>query len=602
MKKTYIILILNLLLSISTSAQFLDSTFSENFSFKETGLQSQNWGIAQDGRGIMYFGNTGGILEYDGVNWRQIIIENNYPVRVVCSDSKGRIYAGGPGAFGYLAPDEKGKLKYFSISSLLDSSVTYLPTIWTIISIKDEIYFQANDGIYKFSPYANPDSIFDVSPENLKKIQIFDPGEKITGIFASDNNCYFAADGIYKIENNKLELLPYTKEKIKGETVFSILPYDNNKIIIVTRKKLFLYNLEAKNQENAFPEFKTEADDFLLKNLIYSAINLPDNRIALGTTNKGIIIIDKTGKIQDKFSSDNILNDNGVWDVFYKDNILWNALNVGVSKVESESPFRFWDKKNNINGVVLQIIEYDNSLYLSTFGGIIYHELNSTNNISQNIQFEKVPNITKATWDFRIFSPPAQLEKKILLAATTGGLYAIRNNEAKEIKKGTTYAITISEINQNIIFAGTRTGITILEYNNNLWNTQKINDLKGLTVSIEEDTHGNIWLGTYLNGVYLIKKNEKNNFDFSSPDNYEIIHYDTIAGLPSLQPTRVYKINNEMVFATYQGLYKFNEKEQQFYNTNDFGTLFGDQAQNVGDLLLEKNGDIWADGINILIA
>ena len=238
MKKITILLVISLLLSVSSSAQFFGSTFSENFSFKETGLQPQNWSVTQDNRGIMYFGNTGGILEYNGVNWQRIIIENNYLVRVVCSDSKGRIYAAGTGAFGYLAPDEKGKLKYFSISSRLDSSVTYKPDTWTVVSIKNEIYFQTNDVIYKFAPYANPDSIFDVSPENLKKIQVFDPESKITGIFVSNNTCYFAADGIYKIKNAQLELLPYTKKKLKGKTVFSILPYAHNKIIIATRKKI----------------------------------------------------------------------------------------------------------------------------------------------------------------------------------------------------------------------------------------------------------------------------------------------------------------------------------------------------------------------------
>ena len=600
MKKTFIILIVSLLFSGSGSAQFLGSTFSENFSFKETGLQAQNWSAAQDNRGIMYFGNTGGILEYDGVNWRQIYIENNYPVRVVCSDSKGRIYAGGPGTFGYLAPDEKGKLKYFSISSRLDSSVANLPNTWSIVSIKDEIYFQANNGIYKFAPYANPDSIFDVSDENLKKIQVFDPKEKITAMFACNNTCYFAAEGINKIENAQLVLLPYTEEKIKGKNVFSIIPYAHNKIIIALRTELLIYNLDAKKSEDAYTEFKTEADNFFMENRIYCAINLPDDKIAIGTTKDGLVIIDKTGKIHDKFSSDNVLNDNSIWDIFYKDNILWHALNIGISKVEIESPFRFWNKKNNIDGVVLKIIEYKNTLYLSTFGGIPYYELDSTNNISQNIQFNKVLNISQATWDFEIFSPPNNPEEKILLSASTSALYEIKNNEARIIEAGTNYVITTSKINPNIVFTGSTASISILERNNDSWNIQKINDLKGLTVSIEEDIHGNIWLGTYINGVYLIKKNDKNNFDFSSPDNYEIIHYDTLSNLPSLQPTRVYQINNELYFATYQGLYQFNEKEQKFYSSSYFGPIFGERGNNISDLLFEKNGDIWADGLNIL--
>ena len=30
----------------------------------------QNWAIAQDERGVMYFGNNSGLLEFDGSAWR----------------------------------------------------------------------------------------------------------------------------------------------------------------------------------------------------------------------------------------------------------------------------------------------------------------------------------------------------------------------------------------------------------------------------------------------------------------------------------------------------------------------------------------------------
>ena len=31
-----------------------------------------NWGSVRDNRGILYVANLSGILEYDGVSWRQI--------------------------------------------------------------------------------------------------------------------------------------------------------------------------------------------------------------------------------------------------------------------------------------------------------------------------------------------------------------------------------------------------------------------------------------------------------------------------------------------------------------------------------------------------
>lgn len=37
---------------------------------------NQNGAIVPDDRGVMYFGNSSGILEYDGVSWRLIELPN----------------------------------------------------------------------------------------------------------------------------------------------------------------------------------------------------------------------------------------------------------------------------------------------------------------------------------------------------------------------------------------------------------------------------------------------------------------------------------------------------------------------------------------------
>jgi hypothetical protein len=46
--------------------------FIQNYAPKDYHADSQNWAIVQDRRGIMYFGNSDGVLEYDGVSWRLI--------------------------------------------------------------------------------------------------------------------------------------------------------------------------------------------------------------------------------------------------------------------------------------------------------------------------------------------------------------------------------------------------------------------------------------------------------------------------------------------------------------------------------------------------
>ena len=74
-----------------------------NYSAKEYNLVPQNLAIVQDSRGVLYFGNNSGILEYDGQNWDTIHTPDEEPIHSLAIDSKGVIYVGGTGEIGYLS-------------------------------------------------------------------------------------------------------------------------------------------------------------------------------------------------------------------------------------------------------------------------------------------------------------------------------------------------------------------------------------------------------------------------------------------------------------------------------------------------------------------
>src|SRR5580658_8869319 len=87
----------------------------QRYSAKEYGANPQNWGVAQDKRGILYFANTDGLLEFDGNIWRMIGLPGK-SVRSVGVDSEGTVYVGGVGEFGLLKPDATGTLKFISLA------------------------------------------------------------------------------------------------------------------------------------------------------------------------------------------------------------------------------------------------------------------------------------------------------------------------------------------------------------------------------------------------------------------------------------------------------------------------------------------------------
>ena len=99
----------------SQTASELGLPYIRNYTPKEYGADVQNWAILQDDRGVMYFSNNLGVLEYDGVSWRRIPLTNDTVVRSLAKDKDGRIWVGGVDELGYLEPDSGGDLRYVSL-------------------------------------------------------------------------------------------------------------------------------------------------------------------------------------------------------------------------------------------------------------------------------------------------------------------------------------------------------------------------------------------------------------------------------------------------------------------------------------------------------
>ena len=123
-----------------------------NYTPEVYGGNEQVWCIAQDDRGVMYFGtNDNGILEYDGKTWRSIPMPENKSVRSLCKGADGVIYVGSTGEFGYLQPTANGRLQYFSlIKNLPDSIQSNLSYIYKTYWYEGKTYFCSLSNIFIF--------------------------------------------------------------------------------------------------------------------------------------------------------------------------------------------------------------------------------------------------------------------------------------------------------------------------------------------------------------------------------------------------------------------------------------------------------------------
>lgn len=186
-KQLLLIIAVLIVFSISINAQEFGAPFITNYSSKEYNFHNQNFSIVKDKRGVIYFANTGGILEFDGISWRKIIVENNFRVRALAIDNNGTIYVGTSGSFGYLAPDSIGTMQYYSISKKSDSKITKkIPDIWRIRILNNQVYYNAFDALYKYEPYKNTDNI-------NEKITVLYPPKRFFLSYVVNFNFFFIA-------------------------------------------------------------------------------------------------------------------------------------------------------------------------------------------------------------------------------------------------------------------------------------------------------------------------------------------------------------------------------------------------------------------------
>ena len=110
---------------------------------------AQNWDIAQDSKGIMYFANNNGLLRYTGAMWKTYPLPNATIVRSLAIDEDGAIYVGGQNEFGKFQPDEHGELTFHSLKKLIPEPYRGFEDVWDIVLEAESIFFRSSNKLFR---------------------------------------------------------------------------------------------------------------------------------------------------------------------------------------------------------------------------------------------------------------------------------------------------------------------------------------------------------------------------------------------------------------------------------------------------------------------
>lgn len=519
---------------------------------------TQNWGIDQDKNGNIYFGNNSGLIQFDGSTWRKYSLRNKSVIMSLKIDSSGKIFVGGNNEFGYFMANEKGELKYFSLSKLIDKKDSQnINLIWRIHIFKGEVVFQS---FTKAIFYKND------------KLNIVNAPGKFQFSFLVNNRLFFQDKelGILEYRNRKLYPLKGTTV-LNDKEVWTMFPLPNNKILLATLEKgLFVYDY------NQVKDWNTEANDFIKKNTSLGGTIIKNKYIILNSVLNGIIICDLNGRIIQHLNRQKGLQNNTILTSFVdnKSNI-WLGLDNGIAFINENSPFTYFDYNYNI-GTVYASVLYKNNLYVATNQGLFYHPWSAS---FVDEPFNRVEGTISQVWNIQVINGT-------LLCSSNSGALVIEHNKVskildrqgyfgfKQIPKHPQYAIG-ENYNGFSIF---KIASDKVEFVNQV---QGFDEATNFEVELDNDY---LWL---MKAPYLYQMELSDDLKRFVSIKRHIQISAINKGIGSLQ-----SIDNKTYFQTKNHFYRFSKEQDGFFEDRKMSKLFKN-IPVINTLIEDSKGNLW---------
>ncbi len=546
-------IIILLLLSINCYSQIKNTgaiPYVINYTTDDYKGARQNWIVVQDQRGLMYFGNSDGVvLEFDGQNWNKIKVAST-SVTSLCIDDKNTVYVGGDNEIGYLKPTKNGSLIFQSIKNKVPPAFQDFQKIWDIYISKDSsVVFQTFDELFL---YKN-DSIIVLPveqyfPEGLF-LMTFKPLDEIY--------IYTKYKGLYQIENNDLKFID-NSSILSNSMVRAVLDYKNDSLLILT-----WFDGMFTMKDGNFNKINSPIDNILNHN-IYRAINIKDDYLGFMLYNGGLLITDKNFKIIQFINVQNGLKNDIIRRAgFDNQDNLWLCTENGISSIYLFSPFSIYEQYYNFDKEATSFYSkiFNDILYIATASGVYYKKWGT---YEDKINIDKFNLINNEQGDIK--TQFLDIIESKLIAASDNGLYEIQDFKANYIlAEGIDRALRGVKVfripfdDPNTII-GISTVIFIYKKENNKWELS--HDIQNISGNyLEQDDHGNFWVANQTQGIYRIKFDE----NYTKIDQLTV--FDTTSGLnglPSQLDNKIFKIKDEILFTTIGGIFTYNYNSDKF--------------------------------------
>ncbi len=527
------------------------------------GAGTQNWAITQGDDGVMYFGNDGVVLTFDGARWDRMPILPGRAIRSLAHASDGRILVGTQGDFGYIDFANDGTATYVSLAAHLPDDAPAFSDVWQVIAHGSDWYF------------ASPQALFHLSDGDFH-IHSHDQ-TKAGGTFLVHETLYsdLAGIGLARLGADGYEPL---SEAIANLMVHAMVPLPDARILIGTRQSgLFVYN---PNNEEIDP-IAPDASAFLAEQHVYHGVGLSDGRVALATLRSGVVLVDALTDEFEVIDRRTGLPDIRVWHLFLDDDDgLWLGLDTGIARMESSSVLTRYDGHSGLEGSALSFIRHDGILHAGTTMGLFR---------LVDGRFEAIEGIASEVWDLAVWTDPDG--EQMLFAATTFGIHAITGKTAERISEpylSTSLAVVPDQ--RDRLWVGTYDqGLGYLERTMDGWSSTEFSSHDWPIRQLQHGENRTLWVETWLDGVFRV-----------DADDLEVLWRHPPQGTDQESATwTILATNSHRLLASRKGIWQWHDDGSVHPLTELARTLI---SPHTGAVLLAEGepGVLWAittDGV-----
>lgn len=518
----------------------------QSFTPEDYNAENQVWSITQALNKEIYFANNSGVLEFNGAKWTLNLSPNGTNVRSV-KVIKDKIYTGLQLNFGYWKKDNTGKLVYTSISDSYKEGLHEDESFWNIIEHKEWVLFQSLSNIYIYNTLTD-------------EISVIKSDSKIEKLFKVEDHLYFQeiGKGLYTIDNGQKKLV-YTNDLFVSQKIVNIFNFPN-RLLVLTEKSGFYWI-----QGNSYTPWEIPANSKLIKESIFSAIQLKNGDFGLGTISNGFIYLFKNGQINYHINKQNGLNNNTVLNIFEdQSNNLWLALDNGINLINPNSPFKLYKNTSGTLGTVYTSSLHDDFLYVGTNQGLFFKKYDS------NSPLKLVKGTEGQVWKLKVIDNVLFCGHNIGTLTINKGIPTLISNHQG--------AWDFQQVNPSTIIQGNYDGMYVLKKENEKWVLK--NKLKGFNISsrffdlIESNT---IMVLNNTSGFYYLNVDN----EFST---IKSIKKDSIIPLDTYSNIKTFANQVHLGAYTYKPQSKTFERDSlfvQFLGQNfNYNTLFYKDEKN----------------------